>query len=246
MISVLSVDTLAEIVAEGQALSRPTALTRERPPEWSVRAETERADLYLLDSIGWPGIEPGDVVAAILAAKGRPLTVHVNSPGGDVFAGLAIYNVLRAHDAPVTMRVIGLAGSIASIIAMAGTTRIMRPASLFMIHEPHAIALGTAHDMRRMAALLDKTSGMLADVYAAAGVDRERVRQWMHDESYFTAQGALDAGFIHAIADAPDDAPALAARVTPPKPRPWAVQHTKLAARAHLLAGLSPQKELFP
>ena len=198
--------------------------TRGRPnaaghtPQWRLTGKAEPtsdADLYLYDVIGWPGIGARDVVEGLRAIGTRPLTVHINSPGGDVFDGLAVYNTLRARER-VTIKVEGLAGSIASIIAMGSDTRRMANASLLMIHEPHALVLGTGHDMKKMAGLMDKAAGIMADIYARAGADRDQVRRWMHDETWFTAQTALDSKLITAI----DDAPASAAPPDPTGPGP--------------------------
>jgi ATP-dependent Clp protease protease subunit len=104
----------------------------------------------------------------------------------------------------------GLAGSIASIIALAGAPVTMAPAAFYMVHEPHGVAMGPATRMRHLAGLLDKASRVLADVYvdrSSAGI--RQVQEWMHDETWFTAQEALDAGFVDELLD--DDPEAVAA-----------------------------------
>lgn len=183
------------------------------PPRSSLRADAPgTAHLYLYDSIGWPGIEAQPLVEQLRAIHTRPLVLHLNSPGGDVFDGLAIYNSLRQHGAPVDVRVEGYAASIASLIAMGGSTLRMAEASLLMIHNPHALVIGTSDDMRSMAQLLDQTAGLMADVYAKRGpIEREQIGKWMTAETWWTAREALAAGLIDAVDDAPLPAEATAA-----------------------------------
>jgi ATP-dependent protease ClpP protease subunit len=206
-------DLLTGLLAEAARYAPPRVAGHA---QWSLTASAERAPahLYLYDPIGAPGIEARDVVEKVRELGPRPLTVHLNSPGGDVFAGLAIYNTLRAHPAPVDVRVEGLAASIASIIAMAGATLTMARASLLMVHEPRAVVIGDARDMRQMAALLDKAGGVMADIYASGrrGDLRERVRSWMRDEKWWTAAEALEAKLIDAVDDLPVPADAVEAR----------------------------------
>lgn len=204
------------LIREGARYTRrPPTASAPPPSRWSLVAEAGvAAHLYLYDAIGWPGIVAKDVVEQVRGHARRPLQVHINSPGGDVFDGLAIHNLLRQHGAPVDVRVEGLAASIASLIAMSGSTLRMAAASLLMMHEPHAVVMGTAHDMRHMAGLLDKATGIMADAYARRGADREKVRAWMHDETWWSARGAFDAGLIDAIDDDPLPVDALAASAT--------------------------------
>lgn len=240
--------TLDALLAEGARFAPPRG-QRTQEPRWSLRASADDAPahLYLYDSIGWPGIEASDVVAQVRALGARPLQVHICSRGGDVFAGLAIYNTLRAHAAPVEMRVEGLAASIASVIAMSGAKLRMARASLFMIHEPHALVIGDAHDMRHMAGLLDKTANVMAEVYTGRGADREQVRAWMHKETWFTSQEALSAQLIDGIDDDPVPDEAMTARASfdlsafkhPPGAAPVApspVHPPRARERARLLA----------
>lgn len=205
---------LETVIAEGSRVPRrPLALVR--PPAVALRAETldDALHLHLYDQIGgFFGIDAGPVVEALHTNAQRPVVVHLNSPGGDVFAGLSIYNALRTHGAPVDVRIEGLAASIASIIALGGSRVLMAPAALFMIHDPHAIVIGDASDMRHMAGVLDKAAAIMTDVYAKKGAERGAVRQWMHEETWFSPQGALDAHLIDAIDDAPVPAAAAAAR----------------------------------
>ena len=209
--------TLETLIAEGMRAPRRRPVASATPARWSLRAETVSAPvhLYLYDAIGWPGIEAGAVAEGLRAVHTRPVTVHLNSNGGDVFDGLAIYNTLRSHGAPVDVRVEGLAASIASLIAMGGSTLRMAAASLFMIHEPGALVIGNAHDMRHMAGLLDKATGVLADVYTSRGArPRSGPRVDARGDVVGRRPRRSRPGLIDAVDDAPVPAEAAAASAT--------------------------------
>ena len=163
----------------------------------------EPATIQIFDQIGedWFG---GSGVSAkafsqTLQDIGQgPLVVEINSPGGNVWDGLSIYNMLRGRQAPVTTRVVGIAASIASIIALAGDTVEMAEASLFMIHDPSGMVAGTSEDMRKMADALDQHAEVLAGIYAkATGKPVPQIRAAMKAETWFTAQEAIQFGLAH-------------------------------------------------
>ena len=163
----------------------------------------EPATIQIFDQIGedWFG---GSGVSAkafsqTLQDIGQgPLVVEINSPGGNVWDGLSIYNMLRGRQAPVTTRVVGIAASIASIIALAGDTVEMADASLFMIHDPSGMVAGTSEDMRKMADALDQHAEVLAGIYAkATGKPTSQIRAAMKAETWFTAQEAIQFGLAH-------------------------------------------------
>ena len=163
----------------------------------------EPATIQIFDQIGedWFG---GSGVSAkafsqTLQDIGQgPLVVEINSPGGNVWDGLSIYNMLRGRQAPVTTRVVGIAASIASIIALAGDTVEMAEASLFMIHDPSGMVAGTSEDMRKMADALDQHAEVLAGIYAkATGKPTSQIRSAMKAETWFTAQEAIQFGLAH-------------------------------------------------
>jgi hypothetical protein len=121
--------------------------------------------------------------------------VEINSPGGNVWDGLAIYNMLRGRQAPVTTRVVGIAASIASVIALAGDSIEMAEASLFMIHDPSGMVAGTSDDMRKMANALDQHAEILAGIYTKrTGKTSAQIRAAMTAETWFTAQEAIQFG----------------------------------------------------
>jgi ATP-dependent protease ClpP protease subunit len=123
------------------------------------------------------------------------ITVRINSPGGEVFDGFAIYNALKEHPATVTVHVDGLAASIASVIAMAGDQVYMGEGAMFMVHSPWTIAMGDSDNMRSVADMLDKIEVGLVDAYVSGtGQDRGTVESWMEGETWFTRDEAISAG----------------------------------------------------
>ena len=208
-------NAITALLAERQSLPvrRPQNLGAAQT--YRIRAQADVADVYLYADIGgWFGISAEQFIADLRALRGAPLRVHLNSPGGDVFDGLAIYNTLLSYPAPVETIVEGLAASIASIIALAGRPATMARASMLMIHEPWGLTVGTAQDMLDMAATLEKAGDVLADVYSqATGSGPDVVRDWMRAETWWTAAEALEAGLIQRIGDeAPAEAVAARAR----------------------------------
>lgn len=148
-------------------------------------------DTYYGD--GWTSAK----MSAILRSVGnRDLTVNINSPGGDVFEGLAIYNLLRAHPAKVTVNVVGLAASAASFIAMAADEINIGRAAFMMIHNAWVIAAGDRNDFKDFADWLAQFDETLADIYSArTGVDAKTVAKLMDAETWMGGQKAVDEGF---------------------------------------------------
>lgn len=165
-----------------------------------AQAESDQVDVLIYDYIGWGGVTAADFAKALATITAKTITVRLNTPGGDVFDGLAIFNSLKAHGAQIQVKVDGIAASIGSIIAMAGHTITMGQGAYMMIHNPWALAIGNAADMREMAALLDKIGGSLADIYATrATISKEQAQSWMDAESWFTAEDAKAAGLADAV-----------------------------------------------
>lgn len=162
----------------------------------------ETATIQIFDQIGedWFGGSglSGKQFSDVLNEVGDgPLLVEINSPGGNVWDGLSIYNQLRGRRAPVTTRVVGIAASIASIIALAGDRVEMADAALMMIHDPAGMASGTSEDMRKMADALDQHAEVLVGVYAKkTGKSPEAIRAAMKAETWFTTQEAIAFGLV--------------------------------------------------
>ena len=158
------------------------------------------ADVWLFGEIGWEVTAQTFLDQMKALGSLSDINVHINSVGGSVFEGLAIYNMLASHPAGVTITVEGFALSMGSVIAMAGDVVQMQPASMLMIHNPAGGAYGTAEDMRKMAMTLDQVRDVLAEVYAKkTGAPMAQITEWMNAETWFTAADALEAGFIDQI-----------------------------------------------
>ncbi|WP_239745205.1 head maturation protease, ClpP-related [Mammaliicoccus sp. F-M27] len=129
------------------------------------------------------------------------LNVHINSPGGSVYDGVAIFNMLRQHKASVTVHIDGLAASIASVIAMSGDKVIMPSNSMLMIHNAMSVSIGNANDMRKMADDLEKINESVINSYIAKNpeLDREYLKALMDDESWLTASEAYELGLVDVI-----------------------------------------------
>lgn len=165
--------------------------------------ESAPAEILIYDQIGrdfWSGEgvvakEFAQELAKIPAA--RKITVGINSPGGSVHEGLAIYNLLSARRNQVTCRIDGLAASIASIIALAGSKLVMPASALLMIHDPSGMCMGTADEMREMATALEKHKEALVNVYEEkTKKPRAEIEQAMKDETWFTAADAKAFGLV--------------------------------------------------
>lgn len=171
-----------------------------------IRA-VEKGDnvITMFDVIGedwWTGggITAKTVTAQLRAIGDRPVEVQLNSPGGDMFEGIAIYNVLREHPQEVTVKVMGMAASAASVIAMAGDRIEIGAASFIMIHNCWVIAIGNRHDMEETAAFLAPFDQAMAEVYAhRTGQDAAAVAKWMDAETYMSGSTAIDRGFADAL-----------------------------------------------
>jgi ATP-dependent protease ClpP protease subunit len=183
--------------------AKPEALTRAAGKSWyRVEAEggSDSAKISIYDEISWFGITAADFLDELNALDVSNLEVQINSPGGDVFDGVAIYNGILKHPARVTTVVDGLAASICSVIAQAGDDRLVCRASQTMIHEASALTVGNAEDHRKSVAMLDQVSNMIAMVYAdRAGGSVKYWRDLMRQETWYSSDEAKTAGLADAI-----------------------------------------------
>jgi ATP-dependent protease ClpP protease subunit len=165
-----------------------------------------QADIYIYEDVGegWFGGVSARQFAADLKALGSldTLNLHINSYGGEVFDGIAIYRTLVDHPAKVISYVDGVAASIASVIAMAGDEIRITESGFFMIHEASGGAFGRAAEHRQMADLLETITATIGDVYVArTGRDKAEVAAWMTSETWLTAQQALEYGFADEVVE---------------------------------------------
>ena len=146
------------------------------------------------------GITAKRTVAALRAIGPRPVEVHINSFGGDMFEGIAIFNALREHPQDVTVKVLGMAASAASIITMAGDRVEIGAGSFIMIHNCSVMGGGNRHDFAEMAAFLEPFDRAMADVYAErTGLDAKVIQKMMDDETYMSGSVAIEKGFADAL-----------------------------------------------
>ena len=168
-----------------------------------VQAADKDADrtISVYDVIGqdyWSGegVTAKRIAGALRGMGSGPVTVNVNSPGGDMFEGLAIYNLLREHDGEVTVKVLGLAASAASIIAMAGDNVQVARAGFLMIHNAWVMAIGNRNDLIEVADTLKPFDEAMASIYAArTGRDMKAMAKLMDSETWIGGQAAIDDGF---------------------------------------------------
>lgn len=172
---------------------------------YRIENKAEEATIYIYDEISWLGVQAEQFVKDLAALTAPTIHLRVNSPGGSVFDGTAIYNAVKQHKSRVIAHVDGLAASIASVIIMAADEIRMAENAFLMIHDPWSIVMGSAQDMRDEADLLDKVTGTIVRTYTdRSGKDEEAIRDLMAAETWFTAQEALDHGFIHRIEEERD------------------------------------------
>lgn len=143
---------------------------------------------------------PADVISAIEAANGEPIEVEINSPGGDVFSGSEIYTALMGYAGGVTTKVVGVAASAASIIAMAGNPAMVSPTAEIMIHNVSMYAGGDYRDHEHAAEMLRDYNDTIANAYMLkSGMEKEKILELMNRETWLTPQQALEMGLVDEI-----------------------------------------------
>jgi len=174
-------------------------------PLFEIKNQTDdKAELWIYDVIGenfWgEGVAAKTFVKEIGALNVSEISLHINSPGGSVFDGQAIYNAIARHPAKVTTFVDGLAASISSVIALAGDEVVIAENALMMIHDPWALVMGNATEMREGAEMLDKVGATIKAVYKSkSNLSDKEITDKMAAETWFTADEALDAGLATEI-----------------------------------------------
>ncbi|UZE12781.1 head maturation protease, ClpP-related [Pseudomonas sp. B21-053] len=181
----------------------PKALERWNP---SIKAaSTDDNSITIYDPIGYDwwtgeGVTAKRISAALRSIGDSDVVVKINSPGGDVFEGLAIYNLFREHKGKVTVQILGLAASAASFIAMAADEIQIARAGFLMIHNSWTMAAGDRNDIREVADFLEQIDGTLADIYAVrTGDPIEAMRKLMDVETWMGGAAAIDAGFADSL-----------------------------------------------
>lgn len=209
---------------------RPSALSNRDLPSaamerWNGGIKAARQDdnsISIFDVIGadyWgDGVTASRIAGALRSLDGADVTVNINSPGGDMFEGLAIYNLLREYKGKVTVKVLGLAASAASIIAMAGDEVQIGRGAFLMIHNCWVYAMGNRHDLAQISADMEPFDKAMGDIYSArSGLSLDDVSAMMDGETYIGGSDAVEKGFADRLLSADeiaddDDSPSAALR----------------------------------
>jgi ATP-dependent Clp endopeptidase proteolytic subunit ClpP len=170
------------------------------------------AEVSIYDEIGFGGVTAKSFLAELKKLSGQRVHLRINSVGGSVVEGAAIYNALRRHKGGLVVHIDALAASMASVIAMAGDETLIADNALVMIHNPWGMTMGDADELRKEADILDKLKATLVNAYVRkTGMEAEQVAQMMDDETWLDATEAVALGF----ADAIEDGIEAAASITP-------------------------------
>jgi ATP-dependent protease ClpP protease subunit len=219
----------------------------EPSPYWPsplvARKEGSVLTLEILDVIGpsWAGMIDAQSVSRALQDAGQvgEIVVLINSPGGDVSEGVSIYNLLKQHSATKTVKILGLAASIASVVSCAGDVVEMPPSALMMIHPPWSITIGDASDHRKTAEMLDKMRDSIAAVYAEkSGRPAAEFLPLMEAETWFNAAEAIEIGLADQV-----DEQAPAAKALRPAPISFASKFRHMPQTAAALLRPQPPEE---
>lgn len=163
---------------------------------------SEVSDIYLFNDIGTFGITAQSFIDEIKQYEDRELNIHINSLGGEVFEGMAIYSIIQRRTSKTTVYIEGIAASIASVIALAADEVIMSENSLLMIHNAWGGTQGEAKDMRKQAEILEKITNEIAEVYVKkTKIPYNEIVEMMDEETWLTAQEAVALGFVDSISE---------------------------------------------
>lgn len=177
---------------------------------YDIKAKAEKAEIWIYEFIGkdfWSGegLTAKDFQKELAQVKAPQIDLHVNSPGGDVFDGVTIHNLLKQHPANVTTYIDGLAASIASVIALAGDTVYMAENALFMLHQPWGFTMGNIEDHEKTVEVLKQIEGSIAKTYTAkTGKENSEILEMMRKETWLNADEAAEMGFVDEITDQMD------------------------------------------
>lgn len=169
---------------------------------FQMKATSETsADIYIHDEIGMWGVSAKRFTEDLISLGNiSHINLHIHSPGGEVFEGIAIYNQLKNHNATITVYIDGLAASMASVIAMVGDEVKMPKNAMMMIHKPWGVSWGDANDMRDYADLLDKVENVLIPAYMEkTGKTKEEIEAMLGEETWLTAEECVEHGFANTV-----------------------------------------------
>lgn len=231
-------DVIGRLRAKAATVDAP-----HREAGYTIVNAADEAVVRIYDEIWWLGVNAQDLARDLDAITAPSIRVEINSPGGDVWDGIAIYNALRNHPARVTTRVDGIAASIASVIAQAGDTRIMVTGSQMMIHNAWGMTVGDRTDHTDMAAVLEQQDEVIASIYASrSGLPAEGFRALMDAETWMTADAAVDAGLADEVLEPPVAASASLAEQIAALAQSTALDDVERLVADHGDAGLTGAK----
>ena len=170
----------------------------------NAKKGSDKATILIYEQIGRnffdEGISAKEFFKDLEKLNVKKIDLHINSPGGNVFEGNSIYNVLKAHPAKIDVKIDGIAASIASVIAMAGDSVVMPENAMMMIHDPVGGVLGTSDDMLKMAEALEKVkTGIVASYMTRSTLKEKKISNMMKDETWITAEDAVEYGLADEV-----------------------------------------------
>lgn len=179
-----------------------SAVARWNP---SIHAKDEENSINIYSTIGDYGDGTGmtaKIMSSILRKAEGDVTINLNSAGGDFFEGVAIYNLLKEYDGNVNVKIVGLAASAASVIAMAGDDIKIAESGFLMIHNAWTLAMGNKEDMRGVADMLEKFDESMASVYSqATGIELKQIKKMMAAETWISGAESVEMGFASSLLD---------------------------------------------
>lgn len=173
-------------------------------PDWFTvnNLESDTPEIFIYDVIGWPFNDINELVRALSDMKGKTPLARINSPGGDVFDGFALYNAFSSHQGGVNVRIESLAASIASVIAMGGKKVEAYPNAMLMVHNSWTVVAGNRAELIETADLLEKIDGNILDSYTKkTKIGKREMRDMMDAVTWMTAKEMKEKGFIDSIID---------------------------------------------
>lgn len=173
----------------------------DKPDWYEVKAQAgDMTEVFIFDVIGWPFTDISGLVRSMAAVKDKPILARINSPGGDVFDGMSLFNAFANHPGGVTVRIEGLAASMASIVAMGGRKVEAYQNTMFMVHNAWTVAGGDHNLMREVADLIEKISGQMLEIYTGKTKSGKKdMKAMMDEETWLTAKEAAEKGFIDTV-----------------------------------------------
>lgn len=166
---------------------------------YEIKNKKDAAEIYIYDAIG-SDYSAKKFIEEFNEIKANDINIHINSPGGSVFEGMAIYSIIVNSKKKVTTHIDGIAASIASVIALAGNPVKMAKNAQFMIHKVSNIVLGDSDDMKKEAEIMESLEKQMIDIYhSKTGIPEAEIKQMMEDETWMDGETALEKGFIDEV-----------------------------------------------